>query len=641
MSEDPYLAAGPLSEFDSSDMSWCEVENSNELLEPSTPDEDLARMLLEIAPDSAATLLALIDPEQTRNLRGKIVKLTVANVVPTVDPETLVKYNEDAAKTVLDLQLYKDLEFIEIDDGAGRQGEATLVNLHSGVNRWFLLQVKWADGGGVFYHLENPAGSGQLVELTPEHAGGVRLVDGGGFTDCSLWTADTPALEQAKENGAAYVDLCDGRLYVRNQIRGRQTSLEKVTDGLRTSFWGGEKIISLVKKTVYRDAYLETSDVRQALDEDPTVKSGGPAAAKLAERCQGTCRMFTTIGLQLAGGHDPRKMAVGQWYPSANVPGVFVSAIQPRLVSPEVTENQRGRVNALDAKEGKALSYLVAFDLEQMELGYQVGTSHPDVGWSERVPTYVVNPVLPGPDGIDSVAPLARTGMVNPTDAERTVATFTAGFKRYHGAFRSSEYARENHGTHYGFVSNGVVFSKLQIGLATLVVYEDGEVVLKTWTDADNQQLWRVRHARQNGLPIIAYDDKVGRPVVNKVVRHQLAGNWSGDGDANFRTVRGGLCMQENEGRRYLIYGFFSAATPSAMARVFEAYGCSYAMLLDMNSFEHTYLALYRADQASFMVEQLVKGMEVLDEKKTGEVLPRFIGYGDNRDFFYVMRREG
>ena len=30
------------------------------------------------------------------------------------------------------------------------------------------------------------------------------------------------------------------------------------------------------------------------------------------------------------------------------------------------------------------------------------------------------------------------------------------------------------------------------------------------------------------------------------------------------------------------------------MARIFQAYRCDYAMLLDMNALEHTYLAMYR-----------------------------------------------
>jgi hypothetical protein len=32
--------------------------------------------------------------------------------------------------------------------------------------------------------------------------------------------------------------------------------------------------------------------------------------------------------------------------------------------------------------------------------------------------------------------------------------------------------------------------------------------------------------------------------------------------------------------------------------------------------------------------------MDVLDKSVSGQVVPRFLGFPDNRDFFYVMRRD-
>ena len=75
------------------------------------------------------------------------------------------------------------------------------------------------------------------------------------------------------------------------------------------------------------------------------------------------------------------------------------------------------------------------------------------------------------------------------------------------------------------------------------------------------------------------------------------------------------------------------------MARVFGAYQCRYAMLLDINALEHTYLAIYRTEGGEFRVQHLIKGMEVLDKTGGGQTVPRFIGYADNRDFFYLRRR--
>jgi hypothetical protein len=76
------------------------------------------------------------------------------------------------------------------------------------------------------------------------------------------------------------------------------------------------------------------------------------------------------------------------------------------------------------------------------------------------------------------------------------------------------------------------------------------------------------------------------------------------------------------------------------MARVFQAYGCRYAMLLDMNALEHTYLALYTREDDEIVVQHLIRGMEEVDKSAGERMVPRFIGFPDNRDFFYLMRRE-
>ena len=72
------------------------------------------------------------------------------------------------------------------------------------------------------------------------------------------------------------------------------------------------------------------------------------------------------------------------------------------------------------------------------------------------------------------------------------------------------------------------------------------------------------------------------------------------------------------------------------MARVFQAYQCSYAMHLDMNALEHTYLALYLRSGQQILVEHLVQGMEEVDHTRGDEVAPRFLSFPDDRDFFYL-----
>jgi hypothetical protein len=229
--------------------------------------------------------------------------------------------------------------------------------------------------------------------------------------------------------------------------------------------------------------------------------------------------------------------------------------------------------------------------------------------------------------------------MVSPTDLDRTVATFAGGFKRSHGAFRHGDLATHNHGSHYGFIEEGVIFSKLQPGLATAVVMDDGAIDLRTWSTTDDARLARVRYARQNGVPLIEYDPTRRAGVPGEFVNLWGPGNWSGSANEDLRTVRAGLCLQQNARGRFLIYAYFSAGTPSGMARTFQAYQCRYAMHLDMNALEHTYLAVYAQRGNTRVVEHLVTGMEEVDRSSRGELAPRFLSFPDDRDFFYVTRK--
>ena len=98
--------------------------------------------------------------------------------------------------------------------------------------------------------------------------------------------------------------------------------------------------------------------------------------------------------------------------------------------------------------------------------------------------------------------------------------------------------------------------------------------------------------------------------------------------------------MKEVNGRKFLIYAYFSSATPSAQARTFQAYGCDHAMLLDMNSQEHTYMALYTNEEGRVVPHHLVNGMSAVDAQgNDGHPIARFVGFSDNRDFVYLLRK--
>jgi hypothetical protein len=417
-----------------------------------------------------------------------------------------------------------------------------------------------------------------------------------------------------------------------------------MTGLLRDNVPGGERIVDVVRDNVYAQLYRERA--REMPESEPAAGrihqtlENGPAAAGLDGKQGDRVLKPNHLGIEIEGAR-PGGVWPGVWYAAKDNPGIYVSVIQLDEVAPQVLQSHRNIVSPLDRVEAAEVIYLVAFDLQQLEVKYSLGTDHPRVGWSEHMLDRMKDTSRPGPDGIDSIAPLIATGLIPPRDSERTVAAFTGGYKRTHGAFKYGELALEHFGSHYGFLENGVVFSTLQPGLATIYVLDDGQVEMKTWTEADNTLLPRIRYARQNGVPIITgFDQGRGVSVPGALVSRWGEGNWSGSADRKLQTMRAGLGLQEMGGKRFLLYAFFWSATPSAMARAFQAYQCRYAMLLDMNALEHTYLATYRRSGQDLVVQHLIHDMDGVDLQVKGQRVPRFLGYPDNRDFFYLARKE-
>ncbi|MEI7446894.1 MAG: hypothetical protein WCK28_18540, partial [Burkholderiales bacterium] len=374
----------------------------------------------------------------------------------------------------------------------------------------------------------------------------------------------------------------------------------------------------------------------------PSGRTGGGAAADdagappplpLRAGFEGQSVLADGLGLD-AGPESAAGWPLGRWLPLAGLPGVHVAVTRPDAV-PEPPGTAPWRPDPIEAK---ALVFLVAFDLSRHRLGFSLGTEHPRLGWSARVPPALRDPGSIGPDGIDGAAPLVRTGQVPPARRDELVATFTGGFKREHGAFRYGALAAVNRGSHYGFVEQGVVFSRLVPGLSTLYVLQDGRVGMKTWSAADAALMPRIRDARQNGVPLVETPAGGGAPAIGALVERWGAGNWSGSADEQLRSLRAGACLLEAGGTTHLVYGWFSTAVPATMARVFLSAGCSHAMHLDMNALEHTYLAVYVRDGDRLRVEHLVRGMAQLDRGAGDDRLPRFVGVPDDRDFFTVLR---
>ena len=561
---------------------------------------------------------------------GIVAALAIAGATGPPLEKQAGEYNAEATKTILELQQFRQTNSIRVVAKDGRQGVAALVDLNPQIGAWYVLDVAWAGSSQASYHLENPKPVSQKLFLD---ASGLVILAGKNHYTCDLFGSDV--LTKARASRLIYQPLCEGRIYLRNPAAGHRTTLEAGTEFLREHVWGGEKIIEL-GRVLMEDTHRDTGTFEpKAPAASATSGLGLPLGALIDPKVRDRTLMAGNLGID-SGGAEKAGMTPGAWYPASGNPGVYASTIQPNLIDPEILRSDKTTVNNLDGIEAGALCYLVAFDLDLYDLGFALGTEHPGVGWSDRVPAPARNPKLPGPDGIGSIAPLISTGLVSPENARRTVATFTAGFKRTHGAFKYGELALKNHGSHYGFIENGVVFSKLQPGLATVFALDDGTVQMKTWDEADNRLLSRVRYARQNGVPLVE------SAAPGSLVARWGPGNWSGSQDAKLRTIRSGAAVQKSNGKRFLIYAVFSDATPSAMTRVFQAYQCEYAMLLDMNALEHTYCALYRRNGPRLAIDHLIKGMSEVDKRAdSGELLPRFLAFPDNRDFFYVLRREG
>jgi hypothetical protein len=548
------------------------------------------------------------------------------------------QFDADVPKTILELQPFRSESQVTTTGPNGVKGTATLVNLNPYVGTWYLLSLDWGNAGKpTQYHLESQ--HSQSLRLAPAEPGSVRLVGADRFACTTPIDSKRGLLEDNTATVLPYAPLCDGALYVRNQVKGHATSLERATDFLRDHVWGGEKVITFVKDKVYRDKFLDRAATAAGAGAAPEPSSpSAPMIPMLAPESAGRSIVADHLGLDLVV--STTDLDPGRWYAVRDLPAVSVSVIAPQYIDASVRLARRATENPVDPVETQALVYLVAFNTEQLNFHYAIGTEHPRVDWSERPPAASKDPRLPGPDGVGTAAPLVTNGMISPADVNDTVGAFAAGFKRAQGAFRYGPLATRNHGSHYGFIQQGVVFSKLQPELASVLMMDDGTVDLRTWTAPDRLLLPHIRNARQNGVPLIEYDAVKHVSTPGKFVNQWGPGNWSGSAGEDLRSLRAGLCLQDNGPHSFLIYGYFSAATPSTMARVFEAYHCRYAMHLDMNALEHTYLALYVRRGNQRVVEHLIDDMQVVDRSARGQLAPRFLAFPDDRDFFYVTGRE-
>ncbi len=198
------------------------------------------------------------------------------------------------------------------------------------------------------------------------------------------------------------------------------------------------------------------------------------------------------LGLALSGT-KAGQMTMGLWHPVESLAGVYASAIEPKAISADILKGP-GTVNPLDSVERGATDYLVAFDLS---LSSSASRSAPIIRGStgrRARPPRCASRGLPGPDGVGRPKPLvtARHGQPRPVPS-RTVATFTGGFKRQHGAFKFGPIWHRQPRQPLRLHRTGRDLQQAAAGpVDPLRADRRHRSSMKTWTEADNALLPRI-----------------------------------------------------------------------------------------------------------------------------------------------------
>ncbi len=240
----------------------------------------------------------------------------------------------------------------------------------------------------------------------------------------------------------------------------------------------------------------------------------------------------------------------------------------------------------VDASRSYAGVALVRMDLQRLQLHIMAGYIEPA-----------------HPSGIDKLIP--DLGMVAPPERAGLIAAFNGGFKAIHG--------------HYGMMVNQVTLLEPVDGMATIAVYQDGQVRLGAWGRGVGPSPDMIAF-RQNCPPLI----EDGR--INPALSTNAGKAWgiTNNTDATWRTAVG-----LSQDGRFLIYAAGNGTTAQFLAEALQRAGADNAMQLDINQYyAHfvTYSSGANGLQASRLLEQM---MDVPDLYLAPSV----------RDFFFVTLR--
>lgn len=495
---------------------------------------------------------------------------------------------------------------------------ASLTNLNPYINQWFLLHLRKGTRTRAL-HIENTSpdnylrlyGNGLALE-TPEKS--VIL-------ECDLWKAHSKEnllFKNLDAHKSPFMPICD-RLLILRLDRSSQTKLS-------TTEWG----TALLRKTKYGEAIINafkpflvswkaesSAAVKGEASTTTNYEKGNPKPPTLNIPSNKSATKEHSLGITLK--EKPKTIQYGKWYKTFISSHSFVNISTVGHITSEMRNSHRDRTDKLGEVENNKLAYVMAYDLEYLKTDFVLGTTHPTVKKSHlKVPGYrnVNKHIVP-------------IGSVPPYHLKEAIGVFIGGWKSRHGKFYRGPFK----GKVYGYLENGVEIQKLETGLATLYTTKSGRTDIIQWPVDQASQLELLKNAvsaRQNGVLVV----QNGKPNlwVNKRI-----GNWSGDAKGNLRSLRSGVCIQESDQGRFLLFFALTAATPSTLAKVMMSYHCKNGMGLDMNQYVFMHNVLFTLDQKNqLIVEYLHKEMEY----PKGIKYPRYIMDNNERDFFYVSRRQ-
>lgn len=489
----------------------------------------------------------------------------------------------------------------------------SLTSLNKHINKWFILSIHGKDSINLHVHNRYPE---TPVSLT--NNGLSFFKEDQEFTahECRLWNKKSlkKLKRQLKSFAETYLPLCEGRIYVRmKRPANTQLSLtESATNLLRKTEFG-ENFINTFKPYIVSMMSESPSYGEKIANVAPSHQGkllDAPLKAKMQVNDDMKYDDEHFIGIKLES--NPKAIEYGNWYETKMHAGIFVGLFKPALIHPDVLKVDEQKANAITAEEKEMRIYMTAYDLDMYAPEYTIGTQEPKI----------TKPELKG-----KVVPI---GSIPPYELSQSVGVFIGGFKTRHNTINHGP----NKGKTYGFIEKGVELAKMSPGLATAYLKNDGSFHVDKWPEntAMERELSReVIAARQNGVMLID-DYKIGDYVNNWGY-----GNWSGSAERSLKTMRSGICIQEKDNKRFLLFMAFTAATPSTMAQTMQAFSCKTAMHLDMNAYMYMHSAIYSYEpNKGYEVEYLNQHMKYPKNIKRH----RYIMDNNSRDFFYLKRRQ-